>query len=56
VYEYSKAQSRNGGVILEEYMTGKEVSVEIIVVDNKVNILQIIRQNLWVVMIIILFI
>ena len=39
--KYSSSQGRNGSVIVEEYMTGSEVSVEIIVLDGEVNILQI---------------
>lgn len=40
-YEYSHASSRHGKVIIEEYLEGNEVSVEIMVVDGQVNILQI---------------
>lgn len=40
-YEYSLASARQGKVIIEEYLQGDEVSVEVMVVDNKVNILQI---------------
>ena len=40
-YDYSHASARHGRVILEEYLQGKEVSVEVMVVDGKVNILQI---------------
>ena len=40
-YNYSRECSRNGYVILEEYLKGPEVSVEVMVVDNKVSILQI---------------
>ena len=40
-YQYSVSQSRSGLVILEEYMTGPEVSVEIIVVDGKPHVLQV---------------
>ena len=40
-YKYSCQYSRRGCVIIEEYLQGQEVSVEIMVVDNKVNILQI---------------
>lgn len=40
-YKYSHEYSRHGNVIIEEYLQGQEVSVEVIVVDNKVNILQI---------------
>ena len=40
-FEYSISQSRGAGVIIEEYMTGPEVSVEIMIVDGKVNVLAI---------------
>ena len=40
-YEYSHGCSRCGNVIVEEYLQGQEVSVEIMVVEDKVNILQI---------------
>ena len=40
-YEYSHSCSRHGEVIVEEYLDGPEVSVEVMVVDGKVNILQI---------------
>ncbi len=40
-YGYSHASARHGRVILEEYLQGDEVSVEVMVVDGKVNILQI---------------
>lgn len=40
-YEYSQKNSRQGNVIVEEYLDGQEVSVEIMVVDGVVNILQI---------------
>lgn len=40
-YEYSHSNSRHGEVIVEEYLDGPEVSVEVMVVDGKVNILQI---------------
>lgn len=40
-YEYSHASARHGKVILEEYLQGNEVSVEVMVVDGKVHILQI---------------
>jgi phosphoribosylglycinamide synthetase, ATP-grasp (A) domain len=39
--KYSSLNGRNGGVIIEEYLEGSEVSVEIIVVDGTVHILQI---------------
>lgn len=40
-YEYSRESARHGRVIIEEYLKGDEVSVEVMVVDGKVNILQI---------------
>lgn len=40
-YEYSLKSARHGRVIIEEYLKGDEVSVEVMVVDGKVNILQI---------------
>lgn len=40
-YQYSKSQSRGGKVIVEEYMRGNEVSVEVIVYKGKVHILAI---------------
>lgn len=40
-YEYAHQSSRHGKVIVEEYLDGSEVSVEVMVVDGKVNILQI---------------
>ena len=40
-YRYSKGFSRNGIVIVEEYMVGPEVSVETIAVDGKVHVIQI---------------
>lgn len=40
-YQYSVSQSRGGLVILEEYMTGPEVSVEIMVVDGVPHVLQV---------------
>lgn len=40
-YEYSKSNSRNGIVMVEEYMTGPEVSVEAMTVDGKTTILTI---------------
>ncbi|MBQ3053599.1 MAG: ATP-grasp domain-containing protein [Clostridia bacterium] len=39
--EYSSSQGRKGGVIIEEYMKGFEVSVEIIVLDGVCHILQV---------------
>lgn len=40
-YEYSHSCSRHGKVLVEEYLDGPEVSVEVMVVKSKVNILQI---------------
>lgn len=40
-YRYSKEQSRSGCVIVEEYLQGQEVSVEIMVVDNVVHVLAV---------------
>lgn len=40
-YEYSHSCSRRGKVIVEEYLDGPEVSVEVMVVNGEVNILQI---------------
>lgn len=40
-YRYTKAFSRNGIVVVEEYMVGPEVSVETIAVDGKVHVIQI---------------
>lgn len=40
-YEYAHSCSRHGKVIVEEYLDGPEVSVEVMVVKGKVNILQI---------------
>lgn len=40
-YKYSVSQSRGGNVIIEEYLTGPEVSVEIMVIDNEPHVLQV---------------
>ena len=40
-YEYSKENSRNGIVMVEEFMTGPEVSVEAMTVDGETAILTI---------------
>ena len=40
-YEYAHSCSRHGKVIIEEYLDGPEVSVEVMVVNSVVNILQI---------------
>ena len=38
---YSSQNGREGSVIVEEYMSGPEVSVEIMVIDGKTHILQV---------------
>lgn len=40
-YEYAHSCSRHGKVIVEEYLDGPEVSVEVMVVNGEVHILQI---------------
>ena len=40
-YEYAHSCSRHGKVIVEEYLDGPEVSVEIMVIDGTVHVLQI---------------
>jgi len=40
-YEYSKNHSRCGSVIIEEYMTGHEVSVEVMAVNGTIHILAV---------------
>ena len=40
-YDYSKASSRNGDVIVEEYMNGPEVSVETLTVNGECHVIQI---------------
>lgn len=40
-YEYSHTSSRSGAVIIEEYLTGPEVSVEVIVYKGVPHVLQI---------------
>lgn len=40
-YEYARSCSRHGKVIVEEYLDGPEVSVEVMVLSGVVNILQI---------------
>lgn len=40
-YNYTKSFSRGGAVIIEEYLNGPEVSVEIVAFNGKVNVLQI---------------
>lgn len=39
--EYSRINSRSGDVIIEELMTGDEISVEVFVIKGRVHILQI---------------
>lgn len=41
VYEYSKSNSRNGIVMVEEFMTGAEVSVEAMTVNGETTIVTI---------------
>lgn len=40
-YRYSKEQSRSGRVIVEEFLQGQEVSVEIMVVDSVAHVLAV---------------
>lgn len=40
-YRYSREQSRHGTVIIEEYMQGPEVSVEVMTVDGIPHILAV---------------
>ncbi len=40
-YAYTRHESRGAGVMIEEYMTGPEVSVEIIVLNGKPHVLQV---------------
>lgn len=40
-YSYTHESSRSGAVIIEEYLVGKEVSVEIIVLDGAPNVLAV---------------
>lgn len=40
-YSYTVSESRKGGVIIEEYMDGPEVSVEVMVVDGEPYVLQV---------------
>lgn len=41
VYEYSKGYSKNGIVMVEEYLTGAEVSVEAMTIDGKTKVIAI---------------
>ena len=40
-YSYTVGESRKGGVIIEEYMEGPEVSVEVMTIDGEPYILQV---------------
>lgn len=40
-YDYSRASSRSGDVVVEEYMEGPEVSVETLTIDGECHIIQI---------------
>ena len=40
-YSYTVGESRKGGVIIEEYMDGPEVSVEVMTIDGNPHILQV---------------
>ena len=40
-YSYAANESRQGGIIIEEYLSGPEVSVEVMVVDNTPFVLQV---------------
>lgn len=40
-YEYSRQFSRNGDVVVEEYMSGPEVSVETLTVNGQCHVIQI---------------
>lgn len=40
-YNYSKQYSRNGDVVVEEYMSGPEVSVETLTVNGECHVIQI---------------
>lgn len=40
-YNYTKDNSRKGGVIVEEYMVGSEVSVEVMAIDGIPHVLQV---------------
>ncbi len=40
-YTYSKQYSRNGDVVVEEYMNGSEVSVETLTIDGECHVIQI---------------
>jgi len=40
-FQYSRNESRGGVVIIEEYLTGQEVSVEVMVVDDEPHIMAV---------------
>lgn len=40
-YEYSKEYSRSGDIVVEEYMTGPEVSVETLCIEGECHVIQI---------------
>lgn len=40
-YEYSRKYSRGGDVVVEEFMTGPEVSVELLAVNGECHVLQV---------------
>ena len=40
-YKYTKQFSHNGGVVVEEYMIGPEISVETLAIDGEVHVIQI---------------
>ena len=40
-YHYTKKYSRDGELVIEEYMEGPEVSVETLAIDGKVHVIQI---------------
>lgn len=40
-YSFTVGESRNGGVIIEEYMEGSEVSVEVMVIGGEPHVLQV---------------
>lgn len=40
-YEYSHQFSRSGDVVVEEYMSGPEVSVETLAIDGEIHVIQI---------------
>lgn len=41
VFDYSKSYSRSGEILIEEYMKGKEVSVETFALNGQVNVIAI---------------